>query len=117
MCFTYSMKICNVNNKANFCGIKLSSNSFDHVRKVVSCLNFVGFDCYGHRAEYVSNTAADKFKLIKSLKQSTPFEFKKFGAVFLPWSKEAYLISTPETEQSMFSVIKNVDKKAVLNLL
>ena len=39
-----------------------------------------------------------------------------FGAIFLPWSQEAYLMSSPKNEQKLYSIVKGMDSGAVINL-
>lgn|SRR5574344_564605 len=105
------------NNSTNFRGIRLSSNDFDKVREVVMHLKRTGFDCIGKKEIFVSNTFNEKHSIFEKLREKTPFGDLQFGAVFLPWSKEAYLIAQPRYEQLMLPVIKHVDNGAKINFL
>ena len=40
-----------------------------------------------------------------------------FGAIFLPWSKEVYLMSNLQNEQKLYSLVKEIDDGASINLL
>ena len=60
---------------------------------------------------------SDKMKAARQIRQQSEFFDREFGAVFFPWSNEAYIMASPCYEQLMFPMIKQYDKDAVLNLL
>lgn len=103
-------------NQTNFNGIKLSSNEIQKVKFVVNKLEEQGYNCLGKRTFLCNNTANDKIKLAKQIRKMAIFFDNSFGTIFLPWSKEAYLMSNPIDEQLMYSLVKEYDSGAVLNL-
>lgn len=109
------MKVQAVGNQT-FTGIKLSSNEFEKVRDMVFLLNRTGFDNIGHQSVVCNNTLADKIKVTQEIRKYTGFLDREFGALFFPWSQEAYLIATPQYEQLMYSVVKQYDKGAKINI-
>lgn len=111
------MEIRNNYYNQSFKGIKLSNNNFERAVDVVMHLNRIGFEALGHRTFVVENTMKSKQKVFSSIRNSGTFDPKEFGVVFLPWSKEAYLVANPLDEQNMFSSVKKFDRGAKLNLL
>lgn len=109
------MKINAINNRT-FHGIKLSSNNYENVRDMANLLNKTGFKNLGYKKIFCNNTISDKINKFKNIRDKANLFGKQFGAIFLPWSNEAYIISSPEYEQLMFPVIKQYDKGAILNL-
>jgi hypothetical protein len=110
------MEINRLNKNVNFNGIKLSNCRYEHVADVATRLNCGEFSFVEFKKSYVSNTFKDKHKALSFVREDTPFGSKLFGVVFLPWSKETYIISSPAEEQRLFPVIKKLDRKATLNL-
>ena len=110
------MKIQN-NNNLSFNGIKISSAKFEDVREVAFDLKRAGFLSLGHKTIYCNNNISVKMKAARQIRQQSEFFDREFGAVFFPWSNEAYIMASPCYEQLMFPMIKQYDKDAVLNLL
>ena len=104
------------NNNSTFRGIKLSSNNYEKVKDMANQLNKTGFKSLGYKKIFCNNTIIDKINKFKNIRDKAKLFGKQFGAIFLPWSNEAYIISSPEYEQLMFPVIKQYDKGAILNL-
>lgn len=111
------MQISNFSNNQNFKGIQLSSNRMDHVKSVAEYLNKTGFNALGCKTVVTDNTFKAKMNAIKNIREKATFYDRDFGAVFFPWSGEAYIIAKPEEEQMMLPVIKHCDEKAKINLL
>lgn len=101
----------------NYTGIKLSNSSFVHAREVAMHLKRTGFDVLGHRTFYVNNDFNDKRKLFSNIRYLNNFSDRECGVIFLPWSAETYVISTPSYEQFMLPVVKTIDKRASINWL
>ena len=106
----------NYNNGINFSGIKLSSNDYDKTRILAKKLENYGYSCLGHKTFVCNNNANDKVSLAQKIRNKAYFYSNGFGAIFLPWSQEAYLMSTPANEQKLYSIVKEFDEGAVLNL-
>jgi len=104
-------------NPTSFSGIKLSKADFEHVRNVAFYLQRTGFTNLGHKTLFVSNEFQAKHKALQNMRTYTGFDNLEFGAVFLPWSHEAFIVALPEYEQFMLPVVKQIDKKAVINLM
>ena len=109
------MRLCATNN-TSFNGIKLSSNNYDKTRNIAKNLERLGYDCLGHKTFICNNTLQDKINLGKKIRNKAYFYQKGFGAIFLPWSQEAYIMSTPANEQMLFKHVKQFDEGATLNL-
>jgi len=105
------------NNNLSFGGIKISSAKFEDVREVAFDLKRAGFLNLGHKTIYCNNNISDKMKAASQIRKQSGFYDREFGAVFFPWSNEAYIMADPCYEQLMFPMIKQYDKDAVLNLL
>lgn len=103
-------------NQSNFNGIKLSNPDFDNVRRLALSLKFNGYDCLGYKKVYCDNNISSKINRVHSIRSQAKFPFHKFGVVILPWSKEAYFLSSPYCEQSLYRVVKKYDKGAKINL-
>lgn len=103
-------------NNTNFNGIKLSSNDYYKTRDIAKSLKKYGYDCLGHKTFVCNNTMNDKVNLAKQIRNKAYFYENGFGAIFLPWSQEAYLISSPKNEQKLYSIVKEMDSGAVINL-
>jgi hypothetical protein len=106
-----------INSSNSFSGIRLSSSKFEHVREVAFYLQRTGFENLGHKTFYINNDTKSKISKFKAFRNSTYFNSREFGAIFLPWSKEAYIVASPEYEQFILPVVKSVDNKATINLL
>lgn len=106
----------NFNNGTSFNGIKLSSNDYDKIRLLAKKLESYGYSCLGHNTFICNNTANDKISLAQKIRNKAYFFSNGFGAIFLPWSKEVYFMSTPANEQKIYSIVKKFDEGAVLNL-
>ena len=100
-----------------FNGIRLSNSSFERVRDIVFHLNRTGFSNLGHKTMFIDNTIAAKIKKFKEFRSIALFNDREFVAIFLPWSKEAYLVANPAYEQLMFPVVKQLDRGASINLM
>jgi hypothetical protein len=111
------MKIIKTNNNADFKGIKLSRNGRRYVKDVASRINCGEFSFIEKRKEYVSNTFNDKRKVFSVMRADNAFDNDEFGVLYLPWSKEAYIVSNPLAEQRLFPIVKKLDEDASLNLL
>lgn len=105
------------NSSTSFSGIKLSNTNIDSVREIVSVTQKTGFKLLGQKTIYCNNTISDKINAAKGLRKKATFSEKEFGIVNFPWSKETYLMASPECEQFMLPLVKQYDKGAVLNLL
>ena len=105
------------NSSTSFSGIKLSNTNIDSVREIVSVAQKTGFKLLGQKTIYCNNTISDKINAAKGLRKKTTFGEKEFGIVNFPWSRETYLMASPECEQFMFPMLKQYDENAILNLL
>jgi len=103
-------------NNISFTGIRLKDTKFEHVRDLVFHLEKTGFNSYGKKQCYINNNYESKQKLFKKIRSENPFYDRDFGTVFLPWSREVYIVASPRYEQFMLSVIKQYDKGACINL-
>lgn len=104
------------NNNIPFNGIKLSSAKFENVREVAFDLKRAGFLNLGFKKVYCNNNFNEKLKQAKHIRERSGFFDREFGAVFFPWSGEAYIMADPNYEQLMLPVIKQYDEGAILNL-
>ena len=111
------MRVQNSGNDKNFYGIRLSSNSFDKSEELVDFLRKACVDVVGHKTYYVNNDFNSKQRITNYVRSKYRFKEDECGIVFLPWSKEAWVISDPIYEQSIFALIKDFDKKARINFL
>lgn len=105
------------NNNINFSGIRLSNPKFDNVRGIAMGLKLRGYNVVGHRTFYINNNFDSKLKLFKFIREKNDFSANDFGFVFLPWSKEAYIVGSKKGEQNIMSNILKLDRKAHINLL
>ena len=103
-------------NHNSFQGIRLSSHDYNKTRDIAMQLEKHGYNCLGHRTFVCNNTLKDKINLAKQIREKACFFKNHFGTIFLPWSKEAYLMSSPIDEQKMFAIVKMLDKDAKINL-
>ena len=110
------MRIDNTQN-INFSGILLSNSSFDKSKELVSFLRKACINVVGHKTYYVNNTFNSKYKTTQSVRAQYPFIKDECGIIFLPFSKEAWVISTPKYEQELYKLIKDFDKSTKINLL
>ena len=101
----------------SFKGIKLSSNNYERTKNIAKQLEEKGYYCLGHKTFYCNNTLSDKINLAKQIRQKAYFYKVGFGAIFLPWSKEVYLMSNLQHEQKLYSLVKEIDDGASINLL
>lgn len=109
------MQINPINNNS-FCGIKLSSNDYNKTRDIALTLKKYDFYCLGHKTFYCNNSFQDKANLMQNIRNKAYFYQRGFGAIFLPWSNEAYFISEPKNEQKLINAVKELDEGATLNL-
>ena len=109
------MRINQINN-SNFKGIKLSSNDYYKTREIAQKLENQGYYCLGHKTIFCNNTNADKINLGQQIRNKAHFFDDRFGAIFLPWSQEAYLMSTPQNEQKIYNLVREYDEGACINL-
>ncbi len=105
------------NNNIYFSGIKLSNPKFEDVRDIAMNLKCRGYNVFGHKTFYVNNNFESKIKIFKFIRSSNYFSVDDFGFVFLPWSKEAYVVGSPIGEQLLLPKIMKLDKKAHINLM
>lgn len=113
-----NMQIQNNNlNNLSFNGIQLSSNKFKSVRNLALHLKRTGFLNLGHKTIYCNDRMTDKMAAAAKIRAQSGFYDKEFGCVFFPWSKEAYIMASPEYEKFMLPVIKQYDKDACINFL
>lgn len=104
-------------NNNSFRGIRLSSNNYDKTKNIAKKLEEKGYYCLGHRTFYCNNTLNDKINLAKQIRAKAYFYKVGFGTIFLPWSKEAYLMSSLQNEQKLYPLVKELDEGASINLL
>lgn len=104
-------------NNVSFTGIKLRDTKFEHVRDLVFHLERTGFNSYGKQRCLVNNTFEDKQRFFNNLRSENEFGDRDFGTVFLPWSREVYIVAAPTYEQLMLPLIKQYDKGAKINLM
>ena len=71
----------------------------------------------GIKLFFCNNTLLDKINLAKQIRQKAYFYKVGFGAIFLPWSKEVYLMSNLQNEQKLYPLVKEIDDGASINLL
>ena len=76
-----------------------------------------GFLNLGHKTIYCNNRMTDKMAAAAKIRAQSGFFDKEFGCIFFPWSKEAYIMASPEYEQFILPVIRQYDKNACINLL
>ena len=107
----------NNSNNLSFNGILLSNSKFESVQNIAMHLRRTGFLNLGHKTIYYNNTMVEKMARAKEIRAKSGFFAREFGCVFFPWSKEAYIMASPEYEQFMFPVIKQYDKDASINFL
>ena len=106
-----------ISTKNSFTGIRLSGSSFDDVKNVVTALKFSNATILGYRRFYVNNDFNSKLKLFNRVRYLNKFKSNEIGVVFLPWSRETYLMGTHSYEQQLFPVLKKIDPYAKINLL
>ena len=111
MIFKFSM------DNVTFTGIRLGNTRFEHVRDLVFHLERTGFNSFGKKKCYVSNVFDEKRAFFQFVRDTNHFADRDFGTIFLPWSKEVYIIANPGYEQLMLPVVKEFDKGAKINLL
>lgn len=104
-------------NNVTFTGIKLNKIKYEDVRALVFHLKGKGFNSYGKQHCYVNNVFSDKRAFFQFVRDANDFVDRDFGTIFLPWSKEVYIIANPSCEQLMLPLIKQYDKGAHINLL
>ena len=105
------------NNNVSFQGIKLHTAKCKDVRDIVSYLNRNGFRGVGQKMIYCNNDLTSQINSVKNIRNRYRFKDREFGAVFFPWSKQAYILSSPEYEQLMLPMLKQYYKNISLNLL
>ncbi len=105
------------NNNISFTSIKLSNSKFEDVRNVVFFLKSRGIDVLGHRTFYINNNFSSQKKLFNYVRERNNFSVNKCGVIFLPWSREAHILSSHVGEQRMLNDVIKVDKGAAINLL
>lgn len=106
-----------ISTKNSFTGIRLSRPSFNDVKNVVMPLELNHVNVLGYKTFYVNNDFNSKFKLFNRIRCCNEFSSNEVGVIFLPWSKEAYLIGTYSYEQQLFPILKKIDPSAKINLL
>jgi len=110
-----------INSKSNynmhFDGIRLSDSNFNNVKKIALSMKFNGYNVFGHRTFYVNNDFESKMKVFKFVRKNNGFLSNDFGFVFLPWSKEAYIVGSQTGEQILMKKLLKLDKKAKINLM
>ncbi len=111
------MQVNSYNNRQNFTGVKLSSNSMACVKDAVKTLRRTGFDFIGKQLVFCDNTLEAKMAAGQAIRNRTSFHDKRFGAVFFPWSGECYLMADKASEQKMAKVLSQYDAKTVVNLV
>ncbi len=104
-------------NTQNFAGVKLANPDFKSARNIMLQLQRVGFDCLGHKTRYCSNTMQEKMRMAKFVREGSPFGDKEYGILFLPWSRETYIMANPKDEVSIYRILKQYDDDVVLNFL
>ena len=104
------------NNNINFTGIKLSNPSFEFARDVAMHLKRTGSDVLGHKTFYVNNEMESKRKFFEKIRYKNVFAGNTCAFVMLPWSSETYIIASPNYEQFVLPVVRQLDKAAKINL-
>ena len=99
------MQISKVNN-TNFNGVKLPKAQFDYAKNIKTLLEQNGITVAGHKTFYVSNDSPSKRILYSFIRDFYDFKPKECGVVFLPWSKEAWIIGKPVLEQELFKILQ-----------
>lgn len=106
-----------ISAKNSFTGIRLSRPSFNDVRNVAMALEVNGVNVLGYRTSYVNNDLNSKLRLFRHFRVLNNFKSNEVGVIFLPWSKEAYIMGTHSYEQQLFPILKEIDPSAKINLL
>lgn len=95
-----------ISAKNSFTGIRLSRSSFNDVKNVVMDLKYNNVNVLGYRISYVNNDFNSKLRLFRHFRVLNNFQSNEVGVIFLPWSKEAYLMGTHSYEQQLFPILK-----------
>lgn len=98
-----------VSRSPNFTGVKLANPDFKSARNIMLQLKRVGFDCLGHKTRYCNNETRDKIKMAKFVRGQGSFGDKEYGILFLPWSKESYILANPTDELTIYRILKQYD--------
>ncbi len=104
-------------NQMSFRGIKLSFYDDKLTRRIVKYMRINGFGCVGKKTYYVNNNFNNKVKASNFIRDHYEFNENEFGILFLPWSKETYLLSKPANEQTMLEWVREMDSNACINLM
>ena len=104
-------------NRISFTSIKLSTSDYKKVRDAAMFLKFNNVDVLGHKTFYISNNFKSKNRLFNYIRRESNFRENQCGFVFLPWSKEAHILSSKVFEQMLFKLINRFDKNASINFL
>ena len=104
-------------NNDSFRGIKLSYSDFNSTKNVVNYLEKYGLNCVGKKTYKTNNSFIDIQKKTLYIRKHYKFAKDNFGVVFFPWSGEAYILSEPVYEQSIFKLVNKIDPNAIVNLL
>lgn len=103
-------------NPINFNAIKLPQNQFEYTKNVKYLLEQNGIKVVGHQTFFVSSDNQSKRILYSFIRDSYDFGTKECGVVFLPWSKEAWVIAKPKLEQKLYEILKNAKINAKIYL-
>ena len=109
------MKISNI-NQTSFSGIKLPKAQFEYARNIKCLLEQNGIEVAGHKTFYVSSDNQSKRILYSFIRDAYDFKPKECGVVFLPWSKETWLVANPILEQKLKNILKDAKINAKIYL-
>ena len=104
------------NNSIPFNGIKLHSAKSKDVLDVVLYLNRTGLKGIGEKIVYCNNNLTSQINSVKKIRSKYHFKDREYGAIFFPWSNQAYIIASPCYEQLMLPMLKQYYKNVSLNL-
>ena len=113
------MQINNYDNKTHFSAIKLKNTTFNDARDAAMFLQMNCFKPLGYKQHYISRDNIQRIKsYIKYHRENHLYGIpNEFGTIIFPWSKEAYIISSPKNEQEIITLLKDFTPNASLNML
>lgn len=111
------MQISKERLNTNFNGIKLSKYNYNFTRDIAISLQFLNVNVAGKKTFFVNNCFESKRNTMQYIRDHYRFENMECGFVYLPWSKECWVIGKPCFEQKLLPIILKKDKSAILNTL
>ena len=103
-------------NSTSFSGVKLLNPSFENSRLVNDILQFQGVHVFGHRTFYVNNNFEAKRKLVNHIRRNNNFGNNECGVIFLPWSKESWIIGNHLGEQKIKKLLDSFSIPNKINM-